>query len=338
MQSKIPLQTLASFFRQFASVVSSGLSLVSGISSLRERTRHPYLRRILFDTERRVQEGGQLYACFSRYPDAFPPLVLALVRAGELSGKLDVQLRRIADMLERLYGFKKKVQSELLYPKILLFCAVAIPLFGQAVARSVQGQGTILGYILNRLFFYAIAAGLLFFLYRFLKHSFFSSQNGIAALDELKVSIPVLREFHLKFNFLNFAESFASLYEAGVSVPESYEVSLQSLPNTFLQSKLYPVLPHLRQGQGLAENLIKIEYIPALVLDMIAVGEQTGKLDEALKKIVEYYENEVELALKNAVTFVQPVAMLIAGIVIGYIVISGYANYLGQIDAIMKGK
>lgn len=338
MQSKIPLQTLASFFRQFASVVSSGLSLVSGLSSMRERTRHPYLRRILIDTEKQVQEGEQICPCFLKYPDAFPPLVLALVRAGEMSGKLDVQLRRIADLLERLYGFKRKVQSELLYPKILLFCAVTLPLCGRAIGASISGSGTVTGYLLNRLLYYGVIAGLFYALYKMFKKSFFASPDAQSTLDKMKISIPYLRDFHLKFNFLNFAESFASLYEAGVSVPESYEVSLQSISNSYLRGRLYPLVPRLRQGQGLAENLLRIEELPSLVVDMIAVGEQTGKLDEALKKVVEYYENEVELTLKNAVTFVQPVAMIIVGIIVGYVVISGYANYFNQIDAIIRGK
>lgn len=338
MQSKIPLHTLASFFRQFASIVSSGLSLVGGLSSLKARTRHPYLRRILYDAEKHVQEGGQIYPCFSRYTDAFPPLVLALIHAGELSGKLDVQLRRIADYLEKIDGFRKKVQSELLYPKILLFCAVVLPLFGQSVSASMRGEGTITGYMLNRLSFYGVAAFLFYNLFRLLKKSFLSSPDAQSTLDKIKVSVPYLREFHLKFNFLNFSESFASLYEAGVSMPESYEVAVQSISNTYLRAKLYPVIPRLRQGQGLAENLIRIESLPDLVVDMIAMGEQTGKLDEALKKVVEYYDNEVELALKNAVTFVQPAAMIIVGFIVGYIIISGYANYFGQMDAILRGK
>lgn len=331
MTSKVPIHVLASFFRQFATVVSSGLSLVRGISSLRERTRDVRLQRVLAHAERHIQGGGQLHACFSQYPEVFPPLLLALVRAGELSGKLDIQLRRAADLLERLHSFRKKIQSELLYPKILLFSAVVIPLAGQGI---INGGG----YVIKRLFLYGVAAGLMFIFYRFFQHSYMTSPEFRYSMDEIKLRIPYIRDFNMKYNFLNFSESFACLYEAGVSVPEAFEVALQSMTNACIQTKLLKILPRLIKGEGLTENFVRVEEIPPLVIDMISVGEQAGKLDEALKKVVEYYEAEVQHTLKNTATLAQPVAMIIMGLIIGYIVISGYARYLGQIDAIMQGR
>ena len=318
---------LAIFYRQFATMVKSGMTLVQSMSSLCEQGGSRRLRRIASESLPFLQAGGRLSDAFARYPWVFPELHISLLRAGEVGGTLDKMVERIAGYLEREHGVRQKLRVATLYPKILVLAVIFIPQFPilllegfKPYARATLGLLLPIGGALLALW---VAYRLLYQMPAFR-----------CGLDLVKLAVPKIGTTVRMLALSKFYRVLAAMSAAGASVSQAVAHAAKASGNWYLATRLQEAIPRVEQGMSLCESLRRTGVLPPMALDMLATGEQTGNVDGMLDKAAEYTENEAEVATLQSTVVVGVLLLLGIAAYIGWFVVgfyvSQYTNVMDQ--------
>jgi type IV pilus assembly protein PilC len=326
------------FSRQFATMVNSGLSLIKALSVLIEQSENRALADVISQVKLDVEQGRSLSAALERHPKVFSDLYVAMVRAGEIGGVLDETLNRLADMLEANLALRSKVRSAMAYPMVvgglILLVTTAmiifvVPVFTNLYAELKQGASlpvpTRLLVGLSKAattwwWLFAIMAATGIWAFR----NWISSAAGRQVWDGIKLKVPVFGSLVHKTALSRFSRTLAVLSRTGVPILQSIDIVSDTAGNRVVAKALQDVKTSVREGESLAGPLERHTVFPPMVVQMMAVGEETGALDAMLEKVSAYYDREVDDTISTLTSLIEPILIVIMGVTVGAILIALY--------------
>jgi type IV pilus assembly protein PilC len=333
---RIKLKEVAVFSRQFATMINSGLTLLRSLSILAEQTSNKELARIVGEVRRDVERGASLSVALAKHPKAFSRLYVAMVRSGETGGSLDTVLLRLATTIEKQVELRRKVKSAMTYPIvvgiIVVLILVAMLIFVVPMFKGMYADldaklplpTLVLLAMSNGLkkFFplVILGAGLgVWSLKRYVK-----TPAGRRRWDAFKLRAPVFGQLAHKTALARFSRSLAALVRAGVPILDALEIVAETAGNTVVAEAAEDTRAAVKSGESLAKPLESHSVFPPMVVQMIAVGEETGALDEMLEKIADFYDSEVEATVDALTSLIEPLLIVVMGVSVGGMVISLY--------------
>jgi len=345
-RGSIKTRDVVIFTRQFSTMINSGLPLVQALTILAEQTDNKALaevtRRVVFD----VESGNTVADALSKHPRAFTNLYVNMVAAGEAGGILDTILMRLATFLEKNDALVRKVKGAMIYPAVIMSVAAiavvtllifVIPVFenmfssvGLALplpTRIVIGASRFLKGYWWVVLAVAVTGGYLF-------KKYYATSNGKLAIDRLMLKMPVLGDVLRKSAVSRFTRTLGTLISSGVSILEGLEITAKTAGNRVIQDAIMQSRSSIAGGDTIAQPLQKSKVFPPMVISMIAVGEQTGGLDEMLSKIADFYDEEVDAAVSNLLSLLEPIMIVFLGVIVGGMVVAMYLAIFDMINAV----
>jgi type II secretion system protein F len=331
---RIRTSDIATLNRQLADLLSAGVPLVKSLSIIVNQTANPQLRTIINDVNSDVQGGVTLAHALAKHPKVFSKLFCAMVRAGEAGGILDAVLQRLADFAESEEELRSKVKASLAYPVIMVFAGgaavtilltVVIPKIVKIFAELNQTLPVPTQILIGTTNF--ITSNILFLLFgivvvAFGLWNFARSTEGKLFFHRVQLRIPLVGAIILKREISRFARTLGSLLHNGVPILSALEITEEVMTNIYVRDEVAKISEQIKQGSAVAAPLRDSTIFPPVVVNMISIGEETGKLDEVLIKIAQSNETEVDRLLKTLTSLIEPIIILIMGCVVAFIVIS----------------
>ena len=345
---KVKARDLTVATRQFSSMVSSGMSLLRSLYVLEEQVDSDQLKEALVDIRGDVEAGISLSDALAKHPRIFNELYTAMVAAGETGGILDETLHRVADQLEKDDALRRQVRAAMMYPGfvggfalvvLLALVAFIVPVFEKvfkdfggelpAITKVSVGMSHL---VTGR--WYLLIAGTVLAVYAFRKWK--NTERGKVQWDTFKFKLPMkIGGIIQKVALARFSRTFAALVGAGVPMLEAIEITGRTSGNKVVELAMQDVHDSVRRGGTLAEPMRGAPLaFPPMVVQMIAVGEETGGLDHMLSKIADFFEDEVAAAVKALTSIIEPVMIVVVGVIVGFIVISMYMPMFKVYDQI----
>jgi type IV pilus assembly protein PilC len=345
-KKKVNQRSIAIFTRQLATMIDAGLPLVQSLEILSQQQESKAFKNIIRVIREDVEGGSTFAGALKKHPATFNDLYTNLVVAGEEGGILDNILLRLANYIEKSEALKKKVKSALIYPATIVGVAVivvgilmifVIPVFETMFKSSGQNLPlpTLIVVTLSKMIkkyvvIFIPAMVLLFFLLR----KYYQTQNGRTVLDRLLLKLPVFGSLFKKIAVARFSRTLGTLVSSGVPILDGLTIVSRTSGNRVIETAILNARASIREGETIAEPLSRSNIFPPMVIQMIAVGESTGALDSMLSKIADFYEEEVDIAVVNLTSLLEPLLMVFLGIVIGGVVISMYLPIFNMASAI----
>jgi len=333
----VKAKELAIFTRQFSVMIDAGLPLVQCLEILASQQDNKFFQKVLIGTRAQVEGGATLSAAMRTSPKVFDALYVNMVEAGETGGILDTILQRLSTYIEKNVKLQRAVKSALVYPVgvltvaggvITLLLWKVVPIFATLFAglgvdlplptKIVIGMSNFVGSIFGLLILVAIAGGV------FGIKVWYGTPQGRFVLDTIVLKLPVLGVLMRKIAVARFTRTLGTLISSGVPILEGLDITAKTAGNAVVERALQQVRRSLEEGKSLTEPLRDSEVFPGMVTQMIAVGEQTGAMDAMLQKIADFYEEEVDAAVKDLLTALEPIMIVFLGVVVGGVVISMY--------------
>ncbi len=321
--------------RQLSTMVTAGLTLVESLSILRQQLTKPSLIKLISEIEDQVKvEGKSMVSVLEKYPDVFPPLYIALVRAGEASGKLDVILARLADNLEKARNFRNKIRGALIYPSIVIsgmiivsfiVMTVVVPRltslykeFGVTLPLPTRILIAISNFLVGYWLIIVIAVVLLLVgFFRFKQSDF--GQHALAAVS---LRLPIFGNLIRQSTLTDVTRTLSMLVDSGVPILTSLEIVKDATGNILYKEIFIDAARKVEKGFPLSEPLSESKLLPPILGQMVAIGEQTGKMGEALMKLSNYFEAEAESMVRSLTTMIEPLIMVVLGLGVGFLVMA----------------
>jgi type IV pilus assembly protein PilC len=331
---KVKLRDLALFCRQFATTLRSGITVVDSLDILKKQSSSKKLKEVVEKVHEDVQKGNALSYAFSKEPKIFPPLLTNMVETGEVSGTLDDVMDKMATHFEKEYKINQKVKSAVTYPIVVSVVAVAvvvmlltfvIPTFVQMFA-TFNAELPLPTRILLALsdsmqkFWFIYIGVIVFLVYAFKKYA--STPEGRLRVDQFKLKMPVFGDLNTKIAMSRFASNLSVMLNSGVDIIQAVEVVQRVVGNEFLKTRLDDVKDGIRKGYGLGMSMEQNGAFPPLVYQMVDVGENSGTLDYVLEKVSDFYESEVDTAISQLTTIIEPLIIVVLGFVVAFIMVS----------------
>lgn len=343
---RVKQKDLAVMARQLATMVSAGLSLLRALSILADQTESVTLAKVLGQVRNDVETGQSLSASFERHPQIFPPLMINMVKAGEVGGFLEDVLLSVAANFEAEVKLRSKIKSAMTYP-VVVFCIAILAVIGMllfvvpvfaAMFASLGGQLPLPTRILVMLS-QAVKIGaapvvviLVAFTFWWRKHK--NDEKVRNFLDPLKLRLPVFGQLFKKVAISRFTRNFGTMLRSGVPLLQSLSIIGDTSGNMVISRAVDEVQESVRQGQTLTAPLAKHPVFPPMVVQMMAVGEDTGALDQMLDKISEFYDQEVEATTEALTSLIEPLMIAVLGAIIGSMIIALYMPIFKIFDLI----
>ncbi|HET9946782.1 MAG TPA: type II secretion system F family protein [Patescibacteria group bacterium] len=325
---------LVLFTRQLSSMLTSGLTLMQALNILKEQMSNETMKNMVSGIISDVQEGKPLSGAIQRYPNMFTPIYISLIKAAENSGFLDKVLLRLADNLEKDQKLKGTVKSALMYPivivALMLIVMIVMVVFiipqltnlytnlNIPLPFATQVVVTISNLLIN---FWPIAVGLVIFAF-FLYRRWVATDSGKLIHDGFILKVPIFGNLNQKKILTEFARTFGLLIGSGTLVVQSLNESADISGNLVYKNAITDIAKRVEKGISVGEAMATYDIFPAILVQMVKIGEQTGKLDESLLKVSEYFEREVEGVVKTLTTAMEPFIMIILGVSVAFLIIS----------------
>jgi type IV pilus assembly protein PilC len=335
--SGVSAKELAIFTRQFSVMIDAGLPLVQCLEILASQQENKTFQKVLTGTRGSVEGGATLSAAMRQYPKVFDSLYVNMVEAGETGGILDTILQRLSSYIEKNVKLQRAVKSAMVYPVgvltvaggvIILLLWKVVPIFATLFAglgvdlplptKIVIGMSNMIGSIFGLLALVAFGAIL------FGIKVWYGTPQGRYAIDATILRLPVIGILMRKIAVARFTRTLGTLIASGVPILEGLDITAKTAGNAVVEKALQQVRKSLEEGKSLTEPLKDSNVFPGMVTQMISVGEQTGAMDAMLQKIADFYEEEVDAAVKDLLTALEPVMIVFLGVVVGGVVISMY--------------
>lgn len=332
------------FANMFAVMIGSGVPLVRCLSILQVQTENPTFAKIIGQIRTAVEEGSTFSAALGKHPKAFDNLFVNLVKAGEAGGILDKILNRLAGYLEKSEELKSKVKGALTYPVVVLGIAASVVLalimFVLPQFKSIFNSMNVeLPAVTKALlafsdimqdWWFIILPSLLFVPFSVMQ--FFRSPQGQRVFDSNILRVPVLGLMMRKVAVARFTRTLGTMISSGVPILQALEVTAATAGNIIIKEAVDKTRISIREGESIADPLRTSGVFPPMVVQMIAVGEETGELDKMLMKIAEFYDTEVDAAVKGLTSVIEPIVIVFMGLVIGGIVLAVFMPMLKLIN------
>jgi len=348
LSGRAPLKVLAIFSRQFATLISSGLTLLRAIAILEEQTEHKGLQKVVGNVRADVERGVSLSEALNKHPKMFNHLYVAMVRAGEASGSLDKALMSLATTMEKQVELRGKIKSAMAYPVaalcIVLLIAAAILLFIVPVFKGIFKElggklpaptlalVDISNIAVHYFPFVLLGLVLLAVGFRYL----ISTPNGKAAWDVTRLKAPIFGSLMRKTAVARFTSTLSALLSAGVPVLESLEITRETVNNVVVARGVDSIIDGVKRGEPIARGLSGHPVFPSMVSQMISVGEETGSLDTMLSRAASFLEGEIERAVDSLTSLLEPLMIVVLGGAVGSMVICLYLPMF-KVDTLING-
>jgi type IV pilus assembly protein PilC len=333
----VKAKELAIFTRQFSVMIDAGLPLVQCLEILASQQENKTFQKVLTGVRSAVEGGSNLSTAMKQYPKVFDALYSNMVEAGETGGILDTILQRLSTYIEKNVKLQRAVKSAMVYPVgvltvaagvIILLLWKVVPVFATLFAglgvdlplptKIVIGLSNFVGSVFGLLIVVAFVAGLVGL------KVWYGTKQGRMAIDTTILHLPVLGLVMRKIAVARFTRTLGTLIASGVPILEGLDITAKTSGNAVIEKALTQVRKSLEEGKSLTEPLRDSNVFPGMVTQMIAVGEQTGAMDAMLQKIADFYEEEVDAAVKDLLTAIEPIMIVFLGVVVGGVVISMY--------------
>jgi type IV pilus assembly protein PilC len=332
--------------RQFATMINAGLPLVQALDILAQQTENKALADVTRSVVYDVESGHTLADALRQHPKAFSDLYVNMVAAGEAGGILDTILLRLAQFLEKNDAIIRKVKGAMVYPAVIVAVAVTaiavllifvIPTFQTMFAsvnlelplptRIVIGASSLLQH-----YWWAIIGGIALFVFGV--YRYYKTESGRLQIDTLLLKVPVLGDLIRKSAVSRFTRTLGTLISSGVSILEGLEITARTAGNMVVHNAVMESRASIAGGETIAAPLQKSRVFPPMVISMIAVGEQTGGLDEMLSKIADFYDEEVDAAVSALLSLMEPIMIVVLGVVVGGMVVAMYLPIFDMVNAV----
>ena len=342
----ISMRDIVIFTRQFSTMINSGLPLVQALDILSKQSENPILqnvtRQVVFD----VESGHTVADALAKHPNAFTELYVNMVAAGEAGGILDTILMRLATFMEKNDALVRKVKGAMIYPGVIMGVAGAaitvllvfvIPTFESmfasvGLALPLPTRIVILmSKFLTGYWWALIIFGFLAF--QFLKR-YYATSNGQLAIDRMLLRAPVLGDVLRKSAVSRFTRTLGTLISSGVSILDGLEITAKTAGNRVVSDAILASRSSIAGGDTISAPLLRSGVFPPMVISMIAVGEQTGGLDEMLSKIADFYDEEVDAAVSGLLALLEPLMIVFLGVVVGGMVVAMYLPIFDMMNAV----
>jgi type IV pilus assembly protein PilC len=333
---KSNLKDLVVFSRQLATMIDSGLSILRALSILAEQTESKSLAKIIGDMKVDIEQGLSFSQAVARQPKTFPPLYLAMVRAGEVGGVLDETMTRLAATLEKQLELRAKVKSAMTYPIVVAAIVVLIvtgmllfvvPMF-EGMYKDLGGKLPLPTQILINAsqlmlhIWWLVAIVMVGVTVAFRR--WIAKPEGRLRWDQFKLRVPIFGPLMAKSALARFARTLAALIRSGVPIMESLDIVGDTTGNAVISRALVAARERIRLGESVSTALTNDDVFPPMVVQMIAVGEETGALDHLLEKIADFYDAEVQATVDSLTSLIEPALMVFMGVSVGGMVIALY--------------
>ena len=325
----VSLEDLILFNRQFSTLVSAGIPMLSSLNALSEQTENKRMKGVINTIRNNIEGGSSLSDALARHPKVFSALYVSMIQAGETAGSLDEILDRLATLAEHEKDTRANIRAATLYPKIVLTAISAafivlvtfvVPRFASMFSRFeatlplptrvMIGINDIVHHYWYLMIIVSAAIALGF-------HWYINSEKGELRWDSLKIKVPIFGPLFLKIAMSRFTHILGMLMRSGVPILDTLEIASATVANSVISQELEKLRESVRGGSGLSEPLKRSGVFTPMVVQMISVGEQSGKLDEMMPKVSHQYDLEVEYTIKNLSTLIEPALIItIGGIVL----------------------
>ncbi len=336
LQPKVTESDVIIFCRQFSTMIDAGLPLLQCLDILHTQQENPTFKKILKKIKESVETGETFADALGKYPKIFNELFVNMVAAGEAGGILDTILRRLSTYMEKMSKLKKQVKGAMTYPAITLAVAVivvgiilvfVIPVFsemfssmGKALPAPTLFVVNLSNFVINKIGYIiggAVGAA-------FLIKKIYNTKKGRIVMDDLFLRLPVFGILIKKVAVAKFTRTMGTMMSSGVSILEALDIVARTAGNKTVEFAVADVRLGISEGRSMADPLLESGVFPSMVCSMIAVGESTGALDNMLGKIADFYDDEVDQAVKNLTDMIEPFMLVFLGTVVGGLVISMY--------------
>jgi type IV pilus assembly protein PilC len=339
-RGKVKAKELSIFTRQFSVMIDAGLPLVQCLEILASQQENKFFQHTLTQTRQDVEEGSTLAAAMARHPKVFDQLFTNMVEAGETGGILDLILQRLSTFIEKIVKLRRDVVSALIYPSAVIGIAVlvvaaimifVIPQF-QAIFLGLLGPGEKLPLPTRVVVAFSdfiagwgglAIAGVVVATVVSVKF-YYKTPDGRYKLDGVMLKMPVIGQVLRKIGIARFSRTLSTLLASGVPILQSLEITAKTAGNTRIEEAVMKIRTGVERGESFVDPLKATDVFPNMVAQMVGIGEQTGALDSMLSKIADFYEQEVDSAIANLLTLMEPLMIGFLGVTIGGIVIAMY--------------
>ena len=352
-RKKVKSKDLSVFTRQFSVMIDAGLPLVQCLEILAQQQDNKYFQQILLQVRQDVEEGSTLAAAMGRHSRVFDQLYANMVEAGETGGILDLILQRLSTFIEKIVKLKRDIVSAMIYPTAVILLAivavavimiVVIPQF-QNIFLGLLGPGEQLPLptrIVVGISNFLAGWGGLVILATVIGSAiaikfYYRTPGGRKNIDSLLLKVPILGDIFRKIAVARFSRTLSTLLSSGVPILQSLDITAKTSGNVVIEEAIIKVRQGVERGESFVEPLKATEVFPHMVAQMIGIGEQTGALDAMLGKIADFYEAEVDSAIANLLTLIEPLLIGFLGVTIGSIVISMYLPLFTLIGKLSAG-
>ena len=344
--AKVGLKDLAIMARQLATMINAGLSILRALSILAEQTECKPLAKVLFQVRADVEAGTSLSASMGRHNTVFPPLMINMIKAGEVGGFLDQVLLSVAENYESEVKLRSKIKSAMTYPVVVFVMAIVatagmllfiVPVFAgmfSSLGGELPAPTRVLVFLSDVMKWLApvlLVLGIAFSAW-WGKH-----KNDLSVrekLDPIKLKVPIFGSLFRKVAVARFTRNFGTMIHAGVPILQALDIVGETSGNMVIEHAAKDVRDSVRSGQSLAGPLNEHPVFPPMVVQMITVGEDTGALDDMLAKIAEFYDQEVEATTEQLTSLIEPLMIAVLGLIVGSMIIALYMPIFSIFDLI----
>ena len=342
----VGLKDLAVMSRQFATMINSGLSLLRALTILSEQSQNQVLAKTLADVRAAVEAGQSLSTALARHPRIFPPLMINMTRAGEVGGFLDSVLLQIAENYEGEVKLRGKIKSAMTYPVVVFVIAVVavigmllfiVPIFAKMfddLGGTLPAPTRVLVFLSDALRFtspFLVVFGIVgFVVWNRFKHT----EQVRNVVDPLKLKVPVFGSLFQKVAISRFTRNLGTMLKSGVPILQSLEIVGDTSGNVVIRNAAKAVEENVRRGESLTAPLAEHSVFPPMVVQMLAVGEDTGAIDVKLAKIADFYDQEVEATAEALTSLIEPLMIAVLGSLIGGMIVALYMPIFSVFDLI----
>ncbi len=333
---KVKQKDVVIFTRQLATMIDAGLPIMQALDLLARQTENKTFSGVIAKVKHEVESGSALAESLTKHPKVFDELYINMVSAGEVGGMLDTILTRLAAYMEKAVKLKSKVKSALIYPISIISVAVlvtallliyVIPVFGDMFAGFGEELPLPTQIAINLsdiaiAYFWYIVAGSVGAVFGI--RTYHKTERGRRVIDGVLLKLPIFGDIFRKAAVARFTRTLSTLVSSGVPILDSLAITGKTAGNKVIENAVFAARQSISEGRTLTDPLIESQVFPPMVCQMINVGETTGALDTMLSKIADFYDDEVDTAVSNLTTLMEPMVILFLGVIIGGIVVSMY--------------
>ena len=343
---KIKVKEISIFCRQMYTMLDAGVPLINALNLMSTQVTNKHLVEIVKELEEDVRKGEMLSNSMRKFPEAFPTLLTSMVESGEASGNLDEMFLRMSTHFEKENKINNKVKAAMIYPIILAIVGVAalivvmvfvmptfVSLFDSSGAELPAATRLLIGLSSFMSNHYLMVVGILIaVVVGIIMYS--KTESGIYFFAKLKISFPLIKDLNRKMIVSRFTRTLSTLLASGVSLVESLPIVSAVLNNVIAEDEVLKIRERVVKGEGLSTPIEDCELFPPMLSSMVRIGEESGALDDMLNKTADFYDEEVEQAIQTLTSMLEPIMIIIMGLVIGFMVIALMLPLYGSYDLV----